>query len=197
MPTIILKKTFKIKPAGFKVANEKSFSFHGGAVTNHIVNTVNQRLATVRYNPGASRVQFGGGPSGHFQAPMNHDCQKFNEEDVICAILDAMEDLGWNFRFQYDSESQSVKLNGSSMTFRELFIFQKAGGDAGAPAGGGAMGGGAPAPAPGATILRIAAPVDVAEGQTFTAEYKGRRFQVAAPPGGLRKGQVTEVPEPF
>lgn len=46
---------------------------------------------------------------------------------LVVAILDVMEVLGWSFRFQYDSESHSAKVNGSSFTSRELFIFHKSG----------------------------------------------------------------------
>ena len=125
MPSIILKKTFKIKPSGFQVAHEKSFSFHGGAADQNLVATVNQALASLRYTNGANRVQFGTDRAGHYFANMNHNCQKYHEEDVICCILDTMEMMGWGFRFQYDSESSSAKINGASFTSRELFIFKK------------------------------------------------------------------------
>ena len=127
MPTIILKKTFKIKPAGFQVAHEKSFSFHGTAVDQTLVYNINQKLASIRYTNGASAVQFAPDKAGHFYAAMNHNCQKHHEEDVICAILDTMEILGWTFRFQWDSESSSQRMNGASFTSRELFLFHRAG----------------------------------------------------------------------
>jgi len=75
MPTIILKKTFKIKPSGFKVAAEKSFSLHGTAVTQQVASALNQALAAVRYANGARLVQFSVNGSGHFYAQMNHDTQ--------------------------------------------------------------------------------------------------------------------------
>ena len=125
MPTIILKKTFKIKPAGFQMAYEKSFSFHGSAVTDGLVHNINQRLAAIKYTHGAHAVQFGMDAAGHYFAKMNHDCQKYHEEDIVCAILDTMEILGWTFRFQYDSESSSARMNGSSFTSRELFLFHQ------------------------------------------------------------------------
>jgi hypothetical protein len=126
MPTIMLKKTFKIKPSGFKIAHEKSFSFHGSAVSPDLINGMNQALASsVRYTNGANRMQFAMDRSGHFFGAMNHECQKHHEEDVICCILDTMEVLGWSFKFQYDSESSSQKMSGASFTSKELFIFQK------------------------------------------------------------------------
>jgi hypothetical protein len=57
---------------------------------------------------------------------MNHDYQKCHLEDAIVSVLDVMESLGWTFQFQYDSESLSQKVNGSSFTRRELFLFHKA-----------------------------------------------------------------------
>jgi hypothetical protein len=126
MPSIILKKTFKVKPSGFQVAAEKSFSFHGSAVTPALIQAVNQKIAAIQYAGNANRAFFKpDNKTGHYSCAMNHDCQKYNEEDVVVAILDVMEILGWEFRFQYDSESQSNKVSGSSFTSRELFIFQK------------------------------------------------------------------------
>lgn len=125
MPNVILKKTFKVKPSGFQVAAEKSFSFHGSAVTPSLINAINQKLATIQYVGKANRLQFKPDNAGHYACAMNHDCQKHNEEDAVVAILDVMEILGWTFRFQYDSEAHSTKVSGSSFTSRELFIFQK------------------------------------------------------------------------
>jgi hypothetical protein len=126
MPNIISKKTFKVKPAGFQVATEKSFSFHG-SVSQATIQEINRILsAAITYTNGANKPLFKMDASGHYFASMNHNCQKHHEEDIIVAILDVMEAFGWTFRFQYDSESSSVKLNGSSETSRELFIFNKA-----------------------------------------------------------------------
>jgi len=125
MPHIIFKKTFKVKPGGFQVAAEKSFSFHGSAVTPTLIQAINQKLATVQYVATANRLVLKPDKSGHYGCAMNHDCQKYNEEDCVVAVLDVMEIMGWNFKFEYDSESSSAKMNGSSFTSRELFIFQK------------------------------------------------------------------------
>jgi len=126
MPHIILKKTFKIKPAGFQVAAEKSFSLHGAAVTPQVVNALNQSLNSFKTVGAARPIQFvSDQKNGHYTATMNHDFQKYNEEDAIVAILDCMEILGWTFRFQYDSQSSSNKVSGASFTARELFIFSK------------------------------------------------------------------------
>mmetsp|Transcript_16766 Transcript_16766/g.27876 ORF Transcript_16766/g.27876 Transcript_16766/m.27876 type:complete len:128 (-) Transcript_16766:181-564(-) len=127
MPHIIVKKTFKIKPSGFQVAAEKSFSIHGSAVNASIVNAINQKLASLRLVGGAKPLVFQHDQHGHYSAQMNHEYQKYHEEDAVCAILDVMEILGWTFRFQYDSESSSAKVSGSSITSRELFIFSKMG----------------------------------------------------------------------
>lgn len=116
MPNIIFKKTFKVKPSGFQVANE--MSFHGNAVTSQMISAVNQKLASIRHVGTARPLVFKMDQNGHYTAAMNHDYQKYHEEDAICSILDVMEILGWTFRFQYDSE-----VSGSSFTSRELFIF--------------------------------------------------------------------------
>ena len=124
MPHIILKKTFKIKPSGFQVANEKSFSFHGLIQQNEIT-AINQRLALLRVSGKATTLHFAMDAHGHYFASMNHDTQKHYEEDIVVMILDIMETLGYTFRFQYDSQTTSVKLTGDSFTSRELFIFTK------------------------------------------------------------------------
>jgi len=125
MPHIILKKTFKVKPSGFQVATEKSFSFHG-SVSADLIQQINLVLSSkVTYVKGSNKPQFKKNEFGHYHASMNHECQKYHEEDIVVGVLDVMEILGWSFRFQYDSESSSVKLGGSSQTSRELFIFHK------------------------------------------------------------------------
>jgi hypothetical protein len=124
MPNIILKKTFKIKPSGFQVKAEKSFSFHG-QVSADMITAVNQRLGALQLAKSSNRLHFNMDPFRHYFAEMNHDFQKYHEEDAVVAILDVMEILGWTFKFQYDSSSQSVQMGGSSSTARELFIFTK------------------------------------------------------------------------
>jgi hypothetical protein len=119
MPTIILKKTFKIKPSGLTFATEKAFSFHGGGVTKSIIDEVN------RVGPDCLTPIFKMNEHGHYYAKMNHESQKHHEEDFVAAILDVMEVMGFAFRFQYDTDIQSVKIDGSSHTSREMFVFQK------------------------------------------------------------------------
>lgn len=126
MPNIILKKTFKIKPAGFSYATEKSFSFHG-LVPKPLIDEINRVFATaITFTKGANKPRFRLDVYGHYFAEMNHDCQKYHEEDLIVLILDVMETMGWTFKFQCDSELSSNKISGSSETYRELFIFNKA-----------------------------------------------------------------------
>ena len=122
--SLILKKTFKVKPSGFQVANEKSFSWHG-AVSEDLIHAVNQKLSALRLHGRSNRIAFGLDATGHYSCSMNHDFQKFHEEDAVVAVLDVMELLGWTFRFQYDSESHSTKVSGASFTSKELFIFHK------------------------------------------------------------------------
>ena len=120
--TLILKKTFKVKPAGFKIGNEKSFSFHG-SVTQEMVTLINSKLDRLQVVEGANRLRFSMDKSGHYFAGMNHNFQKYHEGGAVVAILDTMDEMGWGFRFQYASEMQSTKMTGDSYTMRELFIF--------------------------------------------------------------------------
>jgi len=121
---IILKKTFKFKPSGFQVATEKTYTFHG-PVTEGMVAVINSKLNGLRLVQGAKQLQFRMNNVGHFRGAMNHEAQKHHEEDFIVVILEAMEELGYYFRFQYDAESFSTKITGDSFTSKELFIFHK------------------------------------------------------------------------
>lgn len=126
MVNVILKKAFKAKPSGFQVAAEKSFSFHGNA-TPDLTHAVNQKLGSLKLCGNSNRLVFQLDSTGHCSCQMNHDFQKHHEEDAVCSVLDVMELLGWTFRFQCDSESQSTKVSGASFTSRELCLFHKAG----------------------------------------------------------------------
>lgn len=121
---IILKKTFKHKPSGFQFSTEKSYSFHG-PVTQDMAAYINGKLQGLRLIKNANSLQFKMSNTGHFRGTMNHEAQKHHEEDFVVVILEAMEELGYYFRFQYDAESFSVKVTGDSHTSKELFIFHK------------------------------------------------------------------------
>ena len=125
MPNILLKKTFKIKPSGFSVKAEKTLTFHG-SMSNDMINLINQRVGLLRLVSAAGKLTFRMDSYGHFAANMNHDFQKFHEEDAVVAILDIMQELGFDFKFQYDQEIHSDKVTGSSYTKREVFVFNKA-----------------------------------------------------------------------
>ena len=125
MPTIILKKTFKIKPSGFSYSNEKALSFHGG-VSEAIINEVNRVLQCIRVGSDSLTPNFKMDGYGHYYAKMNHESQKHHEEDFVVAIFDVMETMGYTFRFQYDTSTQSNKTAMSeALTYREMFVFQK------------------------------------------------------------------------
>jgi hypothetical protein len=122
MPHIILKKTFKAKPSGFQIKNEKSFSLHG-SVSSTVLESINSQLRLIKFTQKAHPVAFKMDTFGHYSLQMNHDIQKYHEEDIIVAIFDIMEILGYTFKFQYDTELDSDKFSGSSYTQREMFIF--------------------------------------------------------------------------
>ena len=124
MPHIILKKTFKIKPSGFQIKNEKSFSLHG-SVPNDVISAINDQLGRIRFIGKAHPVAFKMDQFGHYSFQMNHDHQKYHEEDITVAIMDIMEILGYGFKFQYDAELSSTKMSGDSFTQREMYLFQK------------------------------------------------------------------------
>ena len=119
---IVLKKTWKCKAN--QVANEKSFAFIGSIQSSEI-DLINQRLATIRGIGKAGVLRFGMDGEGHYSAQMNHDAQKYREDDYMVCIFDALEQLGWTFKFQYDSEFTSIKAFSGSVTRKECFLFHK------------------------------------------------------------------------
>lgn len=115
--TIILKKTLKVKLGGF----EKAFSFHGASANASLISSINQALSRINYSRGANKLQFAVDSTGHFYAAMNHDCEKNHEEDIVCVILDKMEELGWTFQFEWDSATTAM----NSSTSKEMFLFHR------------------------------------------------------------------------
>ena len=125
MPTVILKKTFKMKPGAFRANIEKSFSFHG-SIPADMMKLINQVLkSNIHVSSGANVLQFQMDEHGHYKAFMNHESQKHHEEDFVVSIMDIMEQCGWTFRFQYDTSIMSQYATHGSMTDREMFVFQK------------------------------------------------------------------------
>ncbi|GFH58349.1 hypothetical protein CTEN210_14825 [Chaetoceros tenuissimus] len=124
MPSLILKKTWKIKPSGFSVKNEKNFSLHG-SFDESLISTLTSSLVNLKLTHNANPLRFILDDAGHYKADLNHDFQKYHEEDAIVMIMDVLEIYGWKFVHQYDQELSSEKMNGSSYTKRELFLFQK------------------------------------------------------------------------
>ncbi len=128
MPSIILKKTFKTKSSG----NEKAFSLHGISADDRLVGILNEALNMIKCSHSATRLQFERNDVGHYYAPMNHDFQKYHEEDAMSIILDSMEGIGWTFNMQWDTTMGSAdgydwtgSGGGGSKTSRELFLFQR------------------------------------------------------------------------
>ena len=88
------------------------------------MNATNHELGKLDLMEGAHRLRFKiQEESQQYVAPMNHNFQKYHEEDAIVVILDVMEEFGWTFRFEYDTEVSSIKGTGDSFTKRELFLF--------------------------------------------------------------------------
>lgn len=124
MPSIIFKKTFKMRPSGFKVGEAKVFSFHGN-VPKEVIDSVNQNLGLIQLQKDANKAYFEIDETGHYTTKINHNFQKYHEEDAIVVVLDEMEKHGYTFKFEYDQEIHSVKFSGDSYTKREVFIFHK------------------------------------------------------------------------
>ena len=116
---IILKKTFKFRDFS---ANEKAYTFHG-PMTYDMISFINEKLNKLKLVKGANLLQFNFDKCGHFYGAMNHVSQKVHEEDFVVVLLEAMEILGWHFRFQYDSEFYSM--NAVKSTMKEMFIFHR------------------------------------------------------------------------
>mmetsp|Transcript_13029 Transcript_13029/g.18449 ORF Transcript_13029/g.18449 Transcript_13029/m.18449 type:complete len:209 (-) Transcript_13029:19-645(-) len=125
MPSIVLKKTFK--ELEHRVGDTKELSFHGTSVTRSMIDNVNDAMKTIKLASGTKPISFTwDGRKGHYVARMDYAFQKAYEEDAVAEILDVMEGMGWNFRFQYDAEfSKNRFLGNDSETSNELWIFSK------------------------------------------------------------------------
>jgi predicted metalloprotease with PDZ domain len=133
MQHIILKKTWKAKAGG----RDKTFSFHGQAMNEQIATHIQKYWDAMAPAGGLAKTAkplkitklYG----KIYKADMNHDFQKYHEEDAVVAVFDAMAELGWEFKFQYDSEVISSSYTAaiatsspvSSYTKREMFIFYR------------------------------------------------------------------------
>ena len=94
---VILKKTWKAKANQYQT--EKGFSFHG-TIKESDIDFINTRLRLISSCGKTGKLQFKMDNFGHFSANMNHDMQKYREEDYIVCIFDALETSGWGFKFQ-------------------------------------------------------------------------------------------------
>jgi len=61
---------------------------------------INSRLASISNVGKSTTLQFALDGQGHYAAQMNHDAQKYREEDFLVCMCDCLESLGWNFKFQ-------------------------------------------------------------------------------------------------
>lgn len=129
MPNIILKKTFKYRQGCFAAATEQlyAFSFHG-SIAPATIDEINRILtsdgAKVYTTPGANKPQFKLDAYGHYFAEMNILCQMHHEEDLLVAILDGMEKMGFVLFMQCDSVTRTEKCKVATETAREMFLFR-------------------------------------------------------------------------
>ena len=66
MPSIILKKTWKIKPSGFSIKNEKNFSLHG-TFDSSLISSLNTKLGQVPVTHKANVISFVRDDAGHYK----------------------------------------------------------------------------------------------------------------------------------
>lgn len=107
-------------------ATEKKFSFHGASMTRQLAVLVQNAWNEIKLVKDTKPLQLRQNESATWYADMDHNFQKYHEEDAVAAVMDAMAMAGWKFRFQYDSELNSSKLAGSSsFSRREMFVFEQ------------------------------------------------------------------------
>ena len=66
MPSLILKKTWKIKPSGFSVKNEKNFSLHG-SFDESLISTLTSNLVNLKLTHNANPLRFILDDAGHYK----------------------------------------------------------------------------------------------------------------------------------
>lgn len=94
-------------------------------MTRALIDHVNDAMGTIRLSGPDALAPVFRWKDGHYYASMNHNFQKRHEEDAVAEILDVMESMGWDFKFQYDTSFSSEKVFSESETSNELWIFHK------------------------------------------------------------------------
>ena len=62
---------------------------------------------------------------GHYAASINYEGHMHYEQDYIAAIFDVMHQMGYVFKFEYDSRIKIPRVGPDDETNQMTFIFQK------------------------------------------------------------------------
>lgn len=62
---------------------------------------------------------------GHYAASISYECLMHYEQDYIAAIFDVMDQMGYAFKFEYDSRFKIPRFANDDETNQMTFIFQK------------------------------------------------------------------------
>lgn len=106
----------------------KKFILRGKLVSESLVQAMNQDLREdVQYTNGAKLDPFTLGRDGQsYVARMNHQCMLYHEEDVMCCLLETMEDFGFSYRVHYDFDYAYAKGVGKKEhRAKEVFLFSR------------------------------------------------------------------------
>lgn len=128
MPTIILKKMLLGSRNGFATEGAKiSLSMHGASVTPQLVEAINVKLCSMTTPAKSKPKQFQMNDAGpYYQFEIDLYYHQYLEEEALAMVLDAMEEQGWDFRFQCQSALYGVKTGSTALTkSRELILFHK------------------------------------------------------------------------
>eukprot|EP01128_Nolandella_sp_AFSM9_P012300 TRINITY_DN913_c0_g1_i1.p1 TRINITY_DN913_c0_g1~~TRINITY_DN913_c0_g1_i1.p1 ORF type:complete len:141 (-),score=31.04 TRINITY_DN913_c0_g1_i1:141-563(-) len=118
---VFLKKEFKMKNGS--VANKKSLTLTAHHNIKNIVAAVNGEIAQYQLKGKPVKgLQFNAFGS-HYILEMNHDIQKFLEEDIILCCMDRLSTSGYRFLCQVDSSINSQRMTGASITQREVWTY--------------------------------------------------------------------------
>ena len=116
MPNIILK-TFA--PSH----NKLMFSFHGNSLTDAMITKINERLDIICPKIWRDRFFFKWNSfNGNYEFAITEDRAKNLEINILCVILDCMEEMCYIFRFQYEQEHASMNPSYSDAK-EKLFLF--------------------------------------------------------------------------
>eukprot|EP01130_Rhizamoeba_saxonica_P007845 TRINITY_DN3172_c0_g1_i1.p1 TRINITY_DN3172_c0_g1~~TRINITY_DN3172_c0_g1_i1.p1 ORF type:complete len:115 (-),score=16.40 TRINITY_DN3172_c0_g1_i1:55-399(-) len=110
-----------------KTSTTKALTFITAVDISAIIDTINEILPQYAYDGKTLGTYFlFDEETEKFSLHMDHDIQKYLEEDIIVLVFDIMYDHGYVHCFEFDQVINSMRALSASVTSKEVFVFTKA-----------------------------------------------------------------------